>query len=337
MKVLIIGSGRMGLRHATGVASINQVSSVCLSDISENAINNAKEQLKNDVNKHKYSFKLISGLEQEMPEFEIGILASTASNRLSSVDLVCKLKIKHLLVEKPLGQSIKEVKSLLSYFESKNVNACVNLNMRLYDCFIQLKEELQNLPQHNGDKVITINTGSVGIGANGIHYIDLLFFLLNANRAELIAAEIEDQLIPSGRGVQFGDFGGWATIKFYRDNNYKGRAHLSFSASSTVFGGWEIVTPNGRIQIDEMEQRMVEKLRKQESILPVQRYGADYLPEVQTKIESPFLGDLTRKWVEGLIEGKQLLPSLNSSLKVHELLFNWLAHSKKFSEVFPIT
>jgi len=78
-------------------------------------------------------------------------------------------------------------------------------------------------------------------------------------------------------------------------------------------------------------------IRKDSSELPIHRYAGDYLPLQERQIVSPFLGDLTKKWMEGLMQGVNQLPSLESSLDVHKLMFDWLSLSKKHTDKFPIT
>ena len=338
MKILILGAGRMGLRHAIGISSIEHVSEVCLTDIADEALINAKEQVSDNPHKTKFSFKKIDELSKNDNQYSVAIIASTASDRIGTCQIAINAGAQTLLIEKPLGQSISEVYDLCNFIDHQKVNAYVNLGMRLYDGFAQLKNDLQNKPQLAGNKVITINSGALGIGAMGIHYLDLIHYLLDAERAVLVESEIEPTMITSGRGQQFGDFGGWCVIKYLDKNeNYKGRALLSLSSGSTVFGNIEIVAPHGRISIDELQEKRTDQLRKEDSTMPIHRYAADYLPPVETKFESPFLGDLSRKWLQSLIEGKQLLPAIKDSLNVHKLLFDWLSSSKTHKEVFPIT
>lgn len=331
MKNLIIGAGKMGIRHAQGVKSLAETTAVTMADISKDALENAMKA----IDDSRFSYKLINELKDE--EFDFCIIAATASGRNELLQLARQVKSKHILVEKPLGQSMQQVLDLKQYVDENALNCYVNLNMRLYESFIILKNDLQKIPQLQGNKTITINTGTLGIGANGIHYLDLFYFILNANSAELVAAEIDDALIPSGRGAAFGDFGGWAVIKFYRDKVYQGKVLLSMASDSTVFGSWEIVAPNGRIYFNEVEGKRVDTFRKEDSQLPVNRYFGDYLPPVESNISSPFLGDLTAIWIKGLLEGKSLLPKIDESIKVHELLFAWLAKSNQYKKKFPIT
>jgi hypothetical protein len=71
--------------------------------------------------------------------------------------------------------------------------------------------------------------------------------------------------------------------------------------------------------------------------LPIYRYAGDYLPPETSKFAGPFLGDLTRKWVQNIIIGKQILPSVNESVKTHHLLFEWLSLNQDKKNSFSIT
>ena len=336
MKALIIGAGRMGIRHAQGALNVNGVDEVCMVDMIDAALENAKAQLAS----HAHANKLTTSKAGEAKgAFDFVIIASTAAGRMSACEYALTLNPKYILIEKPLGQSYAEAEQLVHFFNGKKVIASVNLNTRLYKFILDLKKDLDMLPQFKGFKQINYNGGTLGIGANGIHFLDLLFFLLAAKRAKLIAGEIEPDLIPSGRGPQFGDFGGWACIKFFNEKEeYIGRSLISLSSLSTVFGGWEIIGAHGRIRINELENQRVDILRKADSGLPVNRYAADYLPPVVHPIVSPFLGDLTQLWMESIIKNNvNLLPTIDESLKVHKLLFDWLSLSDTHKEKFPIT
>lgn len=338
MKLLIIGAGRMGVRHAQGALNVTSIAHITMVDISSEALASAQEALsKNAPAGIALEFLLLSDFEENLQSFDVCIIASTASNRKATLDMVEKTKCAYVLVEKPLGQSKSEVEDLLKHTTTLSAKVAVNLNMRLYDNFIALKKTLHEVPQYQGEKVISLNIGSVGIGANGIHYLDLCTFLLDADRTELVAGEIEPVTLPSGRGAEFGDFGGWCTIKFYKGDTYQGRAHLSITAQSSAFGGWQIICPNARIAFNEVEQAITHQVRKADSQLPVYRYAADYEAPQKATFAAPFLGDLTAKWLDAIAQGEQILPSIENALQAHELMFQWLSLSTTHQEVFPIT
>ena len=327
----------MGIRHAQGIVDVESINNIVMVDINQESLDNASSMFLQSPNYHKLYFYLKSNIDLIKEKFDIGILASTANNRAELYELLVVMGCKHILVEKPLGQSHKEVIDFNDIVVKSGVNCYVNLNMRLYDGFIRLRDDLDKQPQLQGHKTITVNTGTLGIGANGIHYLDLLYFLLDADEAKIIAAKIDDTTIPSGRGANFCDFGGWSVIEFYKNGDLVGTAILSLSSISSVFGSWDIVAPHGRIYLNEVEQRRIDTLRKVDSEMPINRYHADYLPSTEYKVDSPFLGDLTAKWLIALLQGESLLPTIGESIKVHTLMFDWLNHSKTYQEVFPIT
>lgn len=332
MKILIIGAGRMGIRHLQGILSVDEISQVTVVDISPLALDNACKAVGNDIRLKTY---LIS---EFIPQFhDVCIIANTAKNRKESIDLAVKCGCRDLMIEKPLGQSYEEVEQLVKYLDSLHLTAVVNLNMRQYEPIKKLANDFKVIPQLKGDKVITLNTGTLGIGCNGIHYLDKLFFILDADEAEIISAEIEESLIPSGRGQDYCDFGGWAVIKFYKNGIYLARTLISMSSQSTAFGGWEIIAPYGRIIIDEIAGTRITILRKEDSQMPLNRYAADYMPPVIERYEAPLLSNLTAAWIYSLLDGRNELPQVKESLKAHKLMFDWLSFSKTFTKIFPIT
>jgi predicted dehydrogenase len=130
-------------------------------------------------------------------QYDTGIIASTANSRMDLYKRRGDPGCRNVLVEKPVGQSLEDGESFKNGIERFDAAAFVNLNMRLYDGFIELKKDLAALPQLQGFKTITINTGTIGIGANGIHYLDLLYCLLDADHAEIACAHIDDPPFPA--------------------------------------------------------------------------------------------------------------------------------------------
>lgn len=332
MKILIIGAGRMGIRHLQGALNAKGVEKVLLLDINPEALKLAQTAVKNDSRLSVY-------LSQNfVPEScDICIIASTAKQRMPLIDIAVSCGCKYLMIEKPLGQSYSEVGALVNSVKELPLTTVVNLNMRLYKPVIKLKNDLATISQMQGDKTITLNTGTLGIGCNGIHYLDKIFFILDADEARIVAAEIDERLIPNGRGADFCDFGGWAVIKFFKQGKFIGKLMASMAADSTAFGGWEIIAPYARIVIDEIAGTRRTLLRKADSTMPLNRYAADFEEQPAEKYEAPFLGDLTTQWIEGIVEGVNLLPELEESLKAHKLMFEWLSYSKAFKNIYPIT
>lgn len=328
----------MGVRHAQGICNVPEISELFLVDKFDDALKNAREKLIMNKCSSKIKYILYDDFRGTAQHFDIAILATPAQDRLAHCILLIEKGAKTILIEKPLGQSLDAVNELNDLFKKHpGVKAFVNLSKRLFDVFKQLKNELHTLPQCEGEKTITINTGAMGIGANGIHYLDLLFFLFDADDAKIDSCKIDTQLIPSGRGAAYADFGGWAVIGFYKTREYLGKALISMSPKSSVYGGWDIVCSHGRITLNEGNGKRVDYFRKKESEMPVQRYHSDYEAPVETNFEYPALADLTKLWFENLLREKDILPEIKDSLKVHQLMFDWLSASETHQHLFPVT
>jgi predicted dehydrogenase len=340
MKILIVGAGRMGMRHAEGALLNGNISEISLTDISEKSLDFAAKTFGSRKNNKVFRF-IKSGLSKDLSiDHEIVIISSTAEDRLNTIRSVLGKNTKYLLLEKPLGQSLKEVEDIVDFLKLKHphIKSYVNLSKRLSPSVIELKKDLNSLPQFSGHKTITLNTGALGIGANGIHYLDLFFYLLNGEQAKLECAEIEDSTIQSGRGPQFADFGGWAVIKFYDCNDqYTGKALISITSDSSLAGAIEIVGAHGRILFDEIRETRIDTLRNVESKFPIHRYHADYMPDKVYHLKDLSIPELTSQWIDDIAQGNERLPNLRESIKAHRLMFEWLSYSKKFKEKFPIT
>ena len=114
------------------------------------------------------------------------IISATASGRLESCQTARNFSPKSILIEKPLGQSLNQVKELVSFFKDFTGKVFVNLNTRMYPFIKSLKSDLKNFSQFKGPVNISFTGGSLGIGANGIHYLDLLYFLYDAYDAKIV-------------------------------------------------------------------------------------------------------------------------------------------------------
>lgn len=334
MNLLIIGAGRMGMRHAHSALEVSVLDNIYIADIAAQSLENAQNELSGHSNAGKLHFLNVSELGSI--NADIAIIATTALARLNTCKQVLACSPKYVLIEKPMDQSYSDAVAIADLFDSSNVVTAVNFVNRLFPFYKQLKEDLHNWPQFAGTKNIMFNGGAIGIGVNGIHLIDLMFHLLNANKATLIAGEIEETLIPSGRGTHFADFGGWASVHFFnKEDVYLGRASISLSATSSIYGGWDIVGSNARVRVNPFEGERINQLRKEDSNMPVYRYQADYLPAETVHIQIPQQA-LTKDWIINILEGKNILPTATEALPSHKLLFDWLSLSKTYKDTFPI-
>ncbi len=337
MKIAVIGIGRMGQRHIQGALLVDNVQSIIAVDINQTALDNAQNNLKSEPNFNKIDFKLSSDFYKANLPLDVIIVASTAGDRIEDLNKLLKLNPKCILLEKPLGQSMHEVEEIIKATENQTVKVYVNLNTRLYPSFNKLKNDILTLPQFNGITDVSVTTGTLGIGANGIHYIDLMSYLFNADEIEFVAGEISTEIVPSGRGSQFCDFGGWCVLNYKSENKIKAKVHFSISSQSTSLGTMNFTFPHARVIVDEFEQIRYNKYRKEDSTMPLQRYAADYQTQETEEFISPDLKLLTKLWLQNLSQDKEVLPLVKHSLLSHKTMFEWLSKSATHKNIFPIT
>ena len=105
MKVIVLGAGRMGVRHIQGILSINSLQKVTIVDIRQESLDNATSALKEDASFSKCEFVLLENLNKS-EQYDIGIVASTANGRTELFDLLVELGCKDIMVEKTLGPEL---------------------------------------------------------------------------------------------------------------------------------------------------------------------------------------------------------------------------------------
>lgn len=337
MKIAVIGTGRMGQRHIQGALQVASVEKIYAVDINAASLENAKMVLNATAGNEKINYLLTDEFYKMSPKVDVIIMASTAGDRKSDVKKLLTLDPKVLLLEKPLGQSLEEVNDLIDLLSASKAKAFVNLNTRLYESFNKLKNDINTLPQFKGFTDVSVSTGTIGVGANGIHYIDLMSYLFDADEIEFVAGEISEKIIPSGRGPKFCDFGGWCILNYKKNKEIKARVHFALSSESTSLGTMNFTFPNARVIIDEFEQTRYNKYRKADSQMPVQRYAADYQAQETEVFTSPDLKLLTQQWLESLSGNENLLPDAKHSLLSHKAMFEWLSKSKTHQKVYPVT
>ena len=325
----------MGVRHALGAIKADSVRTLKVIDKSQAALDSARVQLQSSGAKKDIKFDTVLDLDEQ---YDVIILSTTAETRNRLVNDLLRCPPRFLLIEKPIGQSVNEAEKLCAML-SRNPNTItsVNLNTRLQECVKRLKCDLLSLDQFRGPKHINVTAGAIGIGSNGVHLIDKCFYLLDADSAVVKTAEIYDDVILSGRGEKFIDFGGWADVRFTRNGDFVGKLSIQIIPTSSYGWNFEVVGANGYMSLDTISGKYTKNLRRADSQLPVYRYAADYDKlEIET-FQPENLDLLTTKWLNGLSNGEDLLPNLEYGMKVHGVMFDWLSYMPKDKIKYPIT
>jgi predicted dehydrogenase len=298
--VLVVGAGRSGLRHLSGLAGGEDVHAV-----------DVREEARRDVEAHGAEFG--SSLA-DAPGADTAILATTAGGRLEQLELLAARGVRTVLLEKPLEQSRARVRRLAAVAERAGMRAFVHLHRRTNPEYARLRDA-------GGPYRLVVTGGAFGLACNGIHYLDLAVWLARAS-GRLVGGELEALAIESGRGPAFRDYGGYGTFAF--DDGT--RLHLESWAAS---GAPELVTVMQRdaaATYDGFSALSFERPR--DSNEPPFRYGAGWSRAEHTDVETLRGGETTRRGLDEVRGGGDVsLPTLREALPAHELLFDLLETS----------
>lgn len=297
--VLLVGAGRMGQRHLRGLLATPARVHV----VDRNPATRA-EITDPAVSVHA----TVADAFAALPAFDAAILSATAAGRLETFDEVAGRGVPRILLEKPLDQSRERCRRIQALAQAHGTDVRCNFYRRTLAAFHPLVG--------GGPYTISVNSGAIGLGCGGIHWIDFARFLGGGRPGRLVFGEIEDTPIASGRGPRFRDWGGLGLFAF-EDG---GRLFLSVRADSSAGTSFSIVGPNCHWVVDQSRDSALVHERPPGSTKPNYLYGQDYATRSVEGLESIDFPALTTRW----LHEPDLLPTLDEAMWSHELLFDLL-------------
>lgn len=305
-KAFVSALGRMGRNHARGLAKCGYDLVTIEPDISN--IDLFRSELK-DSNLDC----MVDFVDRPSSHYAAAIFSETVPSRLTNLKNFIKFaKADKFLIEKPITSDPLELDEFLKLSISEGLDISVNFSRRAWPHI----RTLAKLCHEETSFVVMINGGAVGLGCNGIHFLDMFLDLCGEDVPEIESVSLSDRLIDSGRGKRFKDIGGDFTLRGRRGALY---ASLSSESSAGVF-----VTIRGSRFIAYLDYinwswKLVQ--RDPSSELPTYRYGAEYrvIDEGHALVPNP--SEITERWARGSLQ----LPSLDRALVAHNLLFDILA------------
>lgn len=165
-KILIIGLGRVGVRHLEGVMKLNTLSQIDCVEIDPQKIKNALSLIAIDKKIKINFYKNFDFIEKN---YEFLILATTADIRLDILKIIIKKsKIKFIIFEKVLAQSQEHLSQFIT-LSNNFKKSWVNTPMGQTELYKKLKEII-NI---SSVKEVTFSNFR-GLACNAIHLIDFL-------------------------------------------------------------------------------------------------------------------------------------------------------------------
>jgi hypothetical protein len=163
--------------------------------------------------------------------------------------------------------------------------------------------------------VVSFVGGAVGLGCNGIHYLDMFDAIAGEGEDDIVWARLSPSPVPSSRGAELRDFGGDFTVR-------RGRATLfiSLPAESSAATLSAVRGDHFAAWLDENDQSYRVYRRDPRSRKPSHLYGQDYRLEAQGTFPAVRFEETTRAWAQGELD----FPSLDVGLRLQRLVFRLL-------------
>lgn len=241
MRVAIIGAGRMGRRHieACGRAGYDVVALV---DANPEALEQAAIAAPSAM-RCSTADEALSG-----PELDVVAIATTTVSHCDLAVQAIRAGVKRVLVEKPLGRSLRECDEVVSIAQQMGARVAVNHPYRQMTHMRELIDLLRS-PAFGGVSSMHIVGGNGGVAMLFAHFVDL-FELSTGESVARVRAEFPRLISPNPRGPQYEDHS--AFIVAYTDSGR--RLVVDIGGPSTApQGAGMLITASGLHGIVEFD------------------------------------------------------------------------------------
>lgn len=242
------------------------------------------------------------------------IIATHGPSHFSILSYCLKKKIKYIVCEKPFTTSVTDADKIIKLNHQKT-RLCVNYIRRFSKTYERILKYLYAENVIGKPRSVIITSGAGGIATLGIHYIDLISYLLNGNIISVFAIEINKNL-PNPRGKQFVDPGGYFILNL--DN--ESRAFIEMGDDLGLQPKIEIIGEYGRMVIDEFNNNILIRSRRKKDRLARRRlYGLSNPVTKNDSLNFESMEILMKNMLNNLISNKKIKSTELEGKKVVEV------------------
>lgn len=300
-KIALIGAGELGSRHLQSLAKCNFPVSLQVVDPSEKSLEVSQKRFQEiPGNSFIKKIEFITSIEKLNTELDLVIVATSSNVRLKILQELLEQrhkKIKNIILEKVLFQSVSDLQTAKSLLKSHKVQSWVNCPKRSFESTKQIKNLIG--PEDSLDCQVSGNNW--GLLCNSIHFIDMMAFILNSTDYQISTDHLIKEIHTSKRAGFIEMFG---TLEVIFPG--KGKLTLTSNQSEQVSFLSSFETKNLSIVLDE-------KLGK----LQISHKTSGQKEEVSFR--HPFQSEMTDKVAKAvLFEGQCELTTFEESAQLHE-------------------
>lgn len=324
-KAVVIGCGRMGDRHVQSLVGL-AIEVVGLYDVNEENAKAVASKNNLDPMVVKESVSSIFA----MKDIDLCVIATTAPSHKELCISAMNAGIKKILCEKPLARSILECQQIAEAAEQYGAHVAVNHQMRYLPQYT-IPKALLTSEKFGGISSINATTGNFGMAMNGLHYIEMMRFMLDEMPTK-VTAWFDEVDLPNPRGAEFKDRSGCIRI----ESAHGKRFYLDASADNGHGLIMVYVAKHGQIAVDELAGQIYASYRKpEERELPTTRYGQPHLIDSQ-KIPAIDVVSSTQEVVKALLNGSGY-PSIQDATYAIKVLAAAYVSNENNNESVEIT
>ena len=170
-KVIIIGVGKLGVRHLEAILISKIPTTIWVVDPNKESISIAKQLTSNT--EHSCSVNFCKIIPNKL-NFDLAIIATNSKNRIEvAQELLTRNSVNNLVLEKivfPVSSHYVKFRNLM---DGSKTTCFVNLPRRLFPHYNLIKEFTRNCKSFQVD----ISGSSWGMLSNTLHFVDLFHFL----------------------------------------------------------------------------------------------------------------------------------------------------------------
>ncbi|KPA09280.1 dehydrogenase [Candidatus Magnetomorum sp. HK-1] len=242
--IVIVGAGNIGSRHLQSLSYINCNVKISVIDPNSDSLKISKDRFSiMDYNDKIRSINYAQTFEDINKNIDIAIISTCSNVRKSVIEqLLKKVNVKNMILEKVLFQKIEDYEPIYNLFEQKKINAWVNCIRRMWPFYKKLYEKLKN----SNIQEVNVSGSNWGLGSNLIHFIDFIAFIAKKQKYNLKTEFLNKKIIQSNR-KSFFEFYGMILGSFEQGPFFSISSHLQGKNSTTI----KIVSDSSVIIIDE--------------------------------------------------------------------------------------
>ncbi|HPT11017.1 MAG TPA: NAD-binding protein [Bacteroidales bacterium] len=300
-RIIVSGAGQLGSRHLQGLAKATLPYEITVIDPSSVSLSTAKvrfdEAYASGSLKEARYFTNIR--EAGLEEADLAIIATNADIRPVVIEeLLSAIKIKYLILEKVVFQSVTVFEQAIKTIKDKNAKAWVNCPRRVWPFYRDMCSELKDAENFR----MEVKGSDWGMACNSIHFVDLFAFLTGDALVSVSGHEFDRKMKESKRAGFF---------------EVTGTIELRNSKGTCTMSSFEEAGAPLQITIETAEKTFIITEQKGECII----YGKETSNPETIRIPVPYQSSLTGDVASAILtEGRCGLTTLEESYLHHKAL-----------------